>query len=90
MTTPRKNPAAGRPWPMKGGARLVMGEMTPVVIGTVVRLGYEEGGCTPDKLFEALSGEGYNLTRHRAACWLVTLAAAGRIERIAKGRYKGV
>ena len=66
------------------------GEMTEIVIGTVVNAGVDGAGITARELAEKLTEWGYPMTRHQCAVMLVGLARAGRIERVRTGLYKGV
>jgi hypothetical protein len=65
------------------------GELTRIIIGTVVASG-DHGGINARKLTEKLNSWGYRVTLQQMATRLAELAAEGRIDRIERGRYEGV
>lgn len=67
---------------------LVHGELTRIIIGTVVAA--EDKGIDARELTAKLNAEGLEVTKHQMSVRLAELAAEGRIERISRGRFTGV
>jgi len=64
------------------------GELTKVVIGTVVAAGEE--GITPKHLTKKLNEWGWQVTANQMGACLDGLYKTGRIEKASRGRYTGV
>jgi hypothetical protein len=69
--------------------KLEHGELTEIIIGTVVAC-EDHRGITAKQLAAKLNAEGIAITKPQAGTRLAELYANGRIERVARGRYKGV
>jgi hypothetical protein len=68
--------------------QLAHGELTEIIIGTVVASG--DQGITAPELAAKLKSWGIERTTNHIRCRLAELAAQGRIERAKHGRYEGV
>ena len=87
---PRKKRGPVTSVPMLNGVALAPGELKRAIIGTVVRLGREEGTATPRRVYETLSREGYNVTPVGINTWLGELCRLGAIDRVRRGVYEGM
>jgi len=64
------------------------GELTEIIIGTVVAAG--DDGITARQLTDKLNSWGIEVTMTQMATRLAELAAQGRIDRKRRGLYEGV
>lgn len=67
---------------------LAHGELTRIIIGTVVAS--DEDGITARQLTDKLNAWGIGVTMNQMSVRLAELADRGRIERVERGRFKGV
>lgn len=73
---------------MEETRKLARGELTEIIIGTVVAAG--DDGINAKVLAEKLNSWNIKLSSPHAGLHLAKLAREGRIERIRTGIYKGV
>ncbi len=66
---------------------LERGELTRIIIGTVVA---SETAINANQLTEKLNAWGIAVTKLQMSVRLAELAKQGRIERVERGRFKGV